>query len=50
MKELKDYLYKLFPTPDHRHFELLPQKEQWKIIGQGQVMTEIENFIKKDEI
>lgn len=44
MKELLDYLHNIFPVPDHNHFEMLPEKEQWKIIGQGEVITEAIKF------
>lgn len=47
MKELLDYLYELFPVPDHNHFQMLPVQEQYRILGQGQVMIEITKYYEE---
>lgn len=49
MKELLDYLYELFPVPDHNHFEMLPSDQQQRMIGQGEVMAEITKYYETKE-
>jgi hypothetical protein len=46
---LLDYLYTLFPVPNHDHFQFLPKEEQWRIIGHGDVMQVIQEYLEKKD-
>lgn len=38
-------LYILFPVPNHDHFQVLPEQQQDRIIGQGEVMTRLQELV-----
>ena len=47
LKKALDYLHELFPVPDHNLFEMMPNSVQQRIIGQGEVMSELVKYYEK---
>ena len=47
--KLLDHLHDLFPVPEHFNFQLLPSEKQHRIIGQGEVMSELVKYLESFE-